>query len=324
MKMPMYAAVVIAWWVVSPVVAEERPHVLVVVGAAGTPEYEKQFRAWAERWQAAAKQGEAESTTIGLTGEDPSSEPSDDRERLRAHLEEQAGNGQQPLWIVLIGHGTFDGKRAKFNLRGPDVTPADLNEWLAGRKGLVAIIHCASCSGPFLSELSGDNRVIITATRSGHELNFARLGDYLSAAIADGKADLDKDEQTSLLEAYLVAAARVREFYMSEARLVTEHALLDDNGDRMGTPADWFRGLRPTKAAKAGAELDGGLASRLVLVASPVEQELSAEIRMERDNLERQLAALRQRKQELAEDEYLAQLEPLLVKIARLYQANVD
>jgi hypothetical protein len=149
-------------------------------------------------------------------------------------------------------------------------------------------------------------------------------GGRSAAAIVDGKADLDKDEQTSLLEAYLVAAARVREFYASEARLVTEHALLDDNGDRLGTPADWFRGLRPTKAAKEGAELDGGLASRLVLIPSGAEQRLSAETRVERDKLEQQLASLRERKKEMAEDEYLAQLEPLLVKIAQLYQAQLD
>jgi len=30
------------------------------------------------------------------------------------------------LWLVLIGHGTFDGKEAKVNLRGPDLSAADL------------------------------------------------------------------------------------------------------------------------------------------------------------------------------------------------------
>ena len=36
----------------------------------------------------------------------------------------------EPLWLVLIGHGTFDGRLAKFNLRGPDVTAGELNQWL--------------------------------------------------------------------------------------------------------------------------------------------------------------------------------------------------
>ena len=32
---------------------------------------------------------------------------------------------------MLIGHGTFDGKDAKFNLRGPDVSDEELAQWLA-------------------------------------------------------------------------------------------------------------------------------------------------------------------------------------------------
>jgi hypothetical protein len=229
------------------------------------------------------------------------------------------------VWLVLIGHGTFDGKTARFNLRGPDVSSGDLNQWLSSahrnreQPELTAIINCTSASGPFIAELSGANRVVITATRSGHEYNFARLGDYLSQAITDPQADLDKDEQTSLLEASLVASARVREFYTSETRLATEHALVDDNGDRLGTPAEWFRGLRPTKSAKDGAALDGVLAAQLVLVRSDREEQLSPELRQKRDALELKLADLRQRKSQFAEEEYLQQLEPLLVEIARLY-----
>jgi hypothetical protein len=34
----------------------------------------------------------------------------------------------------------------------------------------------------------------------------------------------------------------VAEFYEADGRLATEHALLDDNGDSLGTPADFFRG----------------------------------------------------------------------------------
>lgn len=306
--------------------ASDRPHVIVVVGAEGTPDYGQQFRTWAERWQNAAKAGQTDCEVIGL--DDASA--ATDRERLQQALAKHSQEPQRPLWLVLIGHGTFDGKTARFNLRGPDFTPADLTEWLErADKGSdqaepkpVAILNCASSSGPFLAELSGVNRVVISATRSGHEYNFARLGDYLSQAIGDATADLDKDEQTSLLEAYLVAAARVREFYASESRLATEHALLDDNGDKLGTPADWFQGLRPAKAAKEGASLDGTLASQFVLVRSSREEQLSEQQRSQRDALEKQLAELRQRKSSLPEDEYFALLEPILVELARLYAGS--
>ncbi|HEV7223310.1 MAG TPA: hypothetical protein VGN42_11460, partial [Pirellulales bacterium] len=214
---------------------QERPAVLVVVGAPGTDDYAKQFRQWAARWRQAADRGGAEFVAIGLEGEGETG----DRELLRQCLAERAQSSTAALWLVLIGHGTFDGKTAKFNVRGPDFSADELAEWLKPAERPLAIVNCASASGPFLNALSGPNRVVIAATKSGHEHNFARFGDYLSAAIADPKADLDKDDQTSLLEAFLLAAARVEEFYKEESRLATEHALIDDNGDRLGTPADW-------------------------------------------------------------------------------------
>lgn len=294
--------------------ADDHPLVVIVVGAEGTPEYGQQFRQWAERWQAAARQGMAESFTIGL--DEPAG--TSDRERLQQQLT-SAPDDQRPLWLVLIGHGTFDGKKARFNVRGEDITPEDLKGWLQAERP-TAVINCTSCSGAFLSELSAKGRVVITATRSGSEYNFARLGDYLSSAIVDPQADLDKDDQTSLLEAFLVAAAKVREFYATESRLATEHDLIDDNGDKLGTPAEWFVGLRPTKAAKDGAALDGAQARQFVLVRSDAEQKLPEDIRKRRDELELKLAELRQRKSLLEEDAYFAELETLLVELARLSQ----
>ena len=299
--------------------ADNRPSVLVVVGTEGTEEYGKQFRQWAGRWLEAAQRGEVKFIAIGL---DELGDV-DDRELLKRRLEdERQSGGSEALWLVLIGHGTFDGKAARFNLRGPDVSAAELAEWLAPIERPLAVINCASASGPFINELSGPNRVVITATKSGFEHNFARFGDYLSAAIADPKADLDKDDQTSLLEAFLLAAASVKEFYDSDARLTTEHALIDDNGDRLGTPADWFRGVRATKAAKDGASPDGLRASQFQLVASHTEQQLPLEARQRRDEIEQALAHLRQQKGNLSEDDYYGQLEPLLIELSRLYEEN--
>jgi hypothetical protein len=295
---------------------EERPAVLVVVGAPGTDDYAKQFRQWAARWRQAADRGGAEFAAIGLEKEGETG----DRELLRQCLAERGRSSPAALWLVLIGHGTFDGKTAKFNLRGPDFSASELAEWIKPVERPLAIVNCASASGPFLNALSGPNRIVITATKSGHEHNFARFGDYLSAAIADPKADLDKDDQTSLLEAFLLAAARVEEFYKEETRLATEHALIDDNGDRLGTPADWFRGLRATKVAQDGASIDGLRAGQLQLVASQGEQDLPAAARLRRDALELEIAELRRRKDAIAADEYYRALEPLLLELARLYE----
>ena len=160
----------------------------------------------------------------------------------------------------------------------------------------------------------------MTATRNGEEINYTRFGGYLSEAMADPAADLDKDGQTSLLEAFLIASRRISDFYETAGRMLTEHPLLDDNGDGLGTPADFFRGVRATTSAKAGAPLDGLRAHQWHLLRSEAEQKLTPEVRARRDAIELGIARLRQRKPSLAEDDYYQQLDALLVELARLYQ----
>jgi hypothetical protein len=301
--------------------------VVVIVGAPGTDEYGAAFNEWAAKWRDAAEKGGAEFTLIG--GEESNTESDrdaavDDRTRLKNLLDERAKqNDADSLWLVLIGHGSFDGETAKFNLRGPDVALKELAEWLTPIESTVAVIDCTSASAPLVGAASGPNRIVIAATKSGNELNYARFGQYLAEAIASSAADLDKDEQTSLLEAYLTACRGVAEFYESDSRLATEHALLDDNGDALGTPAAWFRGLRATKRAKEGASLDGLRAHQLHLVRSERESKLPPQVRQRRDEIEREIAALRDRKTELAEDAYYAQIEPLLLELAQLYASDV-
>lgn len=311
----MLLVAVVASFTGASALAADRAAVVIVVGAEGSEEFAAPFQTWAKRWQDAAKAGGADCHTIGL--DDVGQQT--DRDKLEKILGELATPISEPMWLVLIGHGTYDGKNAKFALRGPDVTPLDLRNWLRPIERSLAIIDCTSSSAPFVSELSGTGRVVVAATRSGHEYNFSRFGEYLSAAIGSPDGDLDKDQQTSLFEAFLLAASRVREFYSSDDRLVTEHAILDDNGDRLGTPADWFAGLRPTKGARDSASLDGMLSRQFILVKGQFESQLSPEARQRRADLEQQLDQLRRRKAEMTEEEYFARLEPLLVQIARLY-----
>ena len=293
-----------------------QPIVLLVVGAAGEAEYATNFARWAGLWEKASRDGGARFLSIGQTGTNAMT----DLEQLRRALSNEAAESAAELWLVLIGHGTFDGKEAKFNLRGPDLSAVDLAEWLKPFRRPVAVINCASASSPFINKLSATNRVIIAATRSGYEQNYARFGEYISSAVADPQADLDKDGQTSLLEAFLMASRRVAEFYNTEGRLATEHALLDDNGDGLGTPADWFRGIRAMKKAKEGASADGLRAHQFHLVRSEQEQMLSSGLRARRDELELAIARLRDAKGQIKEDDYYQQLEKLVVELARLYE----
>ncbi|MEW6304888.1 MAG: hypothetical protein AB1705_15540 [Verrucomicrobiota bacterium] len=289
--------------------------VIVVVGAAGEEEFGRQFIEWSNDWRKAAKEAGAECRIIGVEKSDK-----EDRDSLKALLDNESKDASAELWIVLLGHGTFDGKAAKFNLRGPDVSAEEMAGWLKPFQRPIAVINASSSSAPFINALSGHGRVVITATRSGHEQNFARFGQYFSKAIGDREADLDKDGQTSLLEAYLTAAYRVTDFYKADGRLATEHALLDDNGDGLGTPADWFRGVRAVKRAKEGAQLDGFRAHQFHLVRSEQERRMPAEMRKRRDELELAVAQLRDRKSTLPEQEYYTRLEKLLLELAKLYQ----
>jgi hypothetical protein len=297
--------------------AADRPGVVIVVSAPGTPAYDSEFHAWADRWKAAAARGSARTDEIGS---DSKSDGPTDRDRLKTVLAEQAATAGEPLWLILIGHGTFDGKEAKFNLRGPDVSDQELANWLEPAKRPLVLIDCTSASAPFLNRLSGPNRVVITATRSGDEQNYARFGRYIAEAISDIKADLDKDGQVSALEAYLAAAHRVEDYYRTRSQLASEHALIDDNGDRLGTPPDWFRGVRATRRAKGGAAPDGVRAHQIHLIPSDRERRIPSAIRRHRDELELAVAALRGQKDKLGEEAYYSRLEPLMLELGRLYR----
>ncbi len=291
--------------------------IVIVVGAGGTPEYAEQFSQWADQWNAIAEKSAASVTRIGPP--DPSDTP--DHQRLEKTIASFAANDRSPIWIVLIGHGTFSQNVAKFNLTGPDVSASEMAEWLAAIKRTVVVVDCASASGPFVNRLSGENRVIVTATKSGSEQNFARFGEFFANAISSADSDLDHDDEVSVQEAFLRASAEVRQFYESQARISTEHALIDDNGDGRGTPAKMFRGTRVIASAKDGATVDGKNASRITL--SPAENRLpftTGELQ-ERSDIERQLDELRRHKEALSENAYDAALEPLLMRLAEIYQA---
>ena len=298
--------------------AEERATVIVVAGAPGEEDYEKVFAQQLETWGKVTTQAGVKAVMIGGGAAGATS----DRERLKQALAAEAPAGPGELWLVLIGHGTFDGKEAKFNLRGQDLTAGELADWLKPFRRPLAIIDTASASAPFLIKLAGAGRVVISSTRSGNEQNYARFGKFFAEAMADPRSDLDKDGQVSLLEAFLSGSQRTTEFYKTEGRLATEHALIDDNGDGLGTPAEWFRGVRATKQAKDGATLDGARAHQFHLVRSAAEQQLSPEGRARRDALELKIGRLRETKAKLTEVKYYEELERLMLELAAVYEGT--
>jgi len=294
-----------------------QPTVILVVGAPGEDEYGQQFAEWAKTWEQVCQEAQAKTFVLGLEKSETT-----DHDLLKKVLDEAPKESLADLWLILLGHGTFDGKEGKFNLRGPDLSAAECAAWLKPFHRPVVVINCASSSGPYLNQLSRLGRVVLTSTRSGFERNYARFGEFMAKAISDPASDLDKDGQTSVLEAFLTASKGVAEFYKNEGRLATEHALLDDNGDGKGTPADWFRGIRAAKKAAEGALVDGLRAHQIHLVRSRQERDLPPEVRAQRDKRELEIAKLRDLKEKLSEEDYYRQLEPLLIDLALLYEKS--
>ncbi len=303
----------LVWCIASFLFSVQAREVLIVVGLGGEAEYQERFRenvaAWTEACQKAGVPCE-------VMGSDP--KESGLKEKLSARL---SAVGEKELWLVLIGHGTYDSRVAKFNIAGADFTPEELAGWCKPISGDLVVINTASASGPFLSALAGKKRTIITATMSANEINYCRFGEYFSKAVGGIKAaDLDNDDQVSLLEAYLYSSHQVVEFYEQAGRIATEHALIDDNGDGLGTRSEWFEGVSAVKMARDGAEPDGLRAMQQVLVPNALEKNFPPELLKTRDELETRVRLLQRKKTEMAEAEYYRDLEGLLRELALIYQ----
>lgn len=301
----------------------EQASVIIAVSEGGEAQYADAFAKWAAHWQRACDASGAKHLSIG--NDKPALDvkaSQSDHDKLKAALDAAPKDGANELWLVLLGHGTADAKDAKFNLRGDDVSVSEIAAWLKPFERPVIVVCAFSASGAWMKPLAARGRVIVTATKNGSENNYARFGGYLSQAIADPAADIDKDCETSLLEAWLTAARKTADFYKEEGRLATEHSLLEDNGDGLGTPPEWFSGVRTVKKTKDGTAPDGLRAAQIHLVHSAADRALTAEQRTQRDALERELAALRDRKGTMKEDEYFRELEALLLKIARIYRGG--
>ncbi len=284
---------------------KRRAELVLVVGAPGTTEYEASFRAQAEIWRQACAKAEITLSEIG----------NNDRaaEELKARLRQASTVTQGQLWLVFVGHGSYDGREAKFNLRGPDLTPTQLAEWCQSLKQELVMLHGGSSSAGFLPAMAGKDRIIVTGTKSADEVYYARFGEFFAQAIAgDLAADLDQDRQVTVLEAFRYGSRTVTEFYEKAERIATEHSLLEDDGDGTGTRAEIFS-THPTQAK------DGRRAGQIALVLSEDEKRLSELARKQRDKLELQLDDLKAKRSQMTETPYYEALEKLLRELSTLY-----
>ena len=302
-------------------------YAVVVSGASGGGEYADRFWDWSSKLVATLKGPlQLPRENLFFLAENPERDPSlvtaravkSELMQVIGKLESIVGPGDL-LFLLLLGHGNFDGSDYRYNLRGPDLTGAELSAILDRFPAQRIVLVCTTpASGALIPRLSRRNRVILTATKNGHEGNETVFARFFVESLHEPEADTDKSGQVSLLEAYSFTHRKVKEWYTEKNRLATEHARLDDNGDGVGT-------------ALPDAGSDEGLLATQVTLAKPIEAvspaasgpalaELEA-LQKKKLDLEASLRDLRTRKPALPSERYREQLETLLVELARTARA---
>ena len=139
---------------------------------------------------------------------------------------------------MLIGHGTFDGTAAKFNLVGPDMDSREWKASLDGNPARLVFVNTTSSSFQFVPALAGKNRIVIAATDSAAQKYATLFPQYFIEALEQGaKADNDKNGRLSVWEAFTYAGQAVKQAFEKQGTLVTERSVIDDNGDGVGKEA---------------------------------------------------------------------------------------
>ena len=293
-----------------PSAAEER-YALVVSGVSGTEKF-----AATQKTLVASLQGTLEKSlgfpadriTVLAEGSGPATLPNRDNvTRVLASLKPKL-TAEDVLLIVLIGHGTFDGAAAKFNLVGPDM---DAREWkaaLEGNAGRVIFVNTTSSSFPFIATLSGKNRIVITATDSAAQKYATMFPQYFIEALEQtAKADNDKNNRLSVWEAFAYASQAVKLAFEQKGTLVTERAVIDDNGDGVAK-----------EAAATGP--DGVLARTTFLDVSTAAEgnPALAGLDKRRIALEAEIEQLKARKGEMPAGQYEEEFERLAIELAKI------
>jgi len=290
-------------------VSAQETHLLIVAGLGGEPQYAEAFRTWSSTLHAAAeKRLGLPRSRITYLSESPELDPGrangrSTRDAIEKALGDIAGRCRpgDTLVVILFGHGSGAGEEARINLPGPDASARDFATWLVPFSlQRVVFVNTASASGDFQKVLAGKNRIILTATKSSQERNEAVFGRYFSEALSTDAADVDKNGQVSILEAFESAKAQVATEYQRERRLLTEHAVLEDGEGGALARTTFLSGRSAESAGRAADSSDPALAA----------------LEGERRALEDKVEALKVRKSDLPQDRYDAELEQLLLSLA--------
>lgn len=280
---------------------------VIAGGLGGDPDYETRFRTLTADMQKLAA-GDGVNITA-LSG------PEATKAALQAAIDRAAAAiGPDDLFILtLIGHGTWDQVEYKFNIPGPDVTAAELSLWLDRIPARQLVVLATSASGGALESLKRPNRVLVTATRSGMERNAVVFPRYWVEAFRDANADTDKSGAVSALEAFRYADKKTTDFYQTQQRLATEHAMLEDTGVREPVRAPSPDNGQGLAAATFQVVRFGKLQEAL---RDPAKQKLL----VRKEQIEQAIDKLKYEKAAMPADDYRKKLSALLLELAQIQE----
>jgi hypothetical protein len=287
---------------------------VVVSGASGGADYAAQLATWRQGIQTAltSRFGFPAAQIVQLVDETAREAgtvaSAENVRKAFTTLRGQVGKDDLVL-VVLLGHGTFDGQQAKFNLVGPDLTAADWAAMLAGVPGRLVVVNTTESSAPFLEALAARGRIVITATETAAQKYATVFPDHFVKALGDAQTDLDKNGRTSIWEVFAASSSAVARHYTEKAQLTTERAMLSDTGERTGILATATAG--PGGVAARGFYLDreAGADSADPAVRALIER---------RRALEADADALLQKKKDTDPAAWADQFEQLMIELAKV------
>lgn len=287
---------------------------IVVSGASGGPEYAAQLATWRQAIQTAltSRFGFSAAQIVQLVDETARTAgtpaTAENVRKAFATLRGQVGKDDLVL-VVLLGHGTFDGQAAKFNLVGPDLTAADWGAMLGALPGRQVIVNTTEASAPFLEALAARGRVVITATETAAQRYATVFPEYFVKALGDVQSDLDKNGRTSIWELFASSSTAVARHYSERAQLTTERAMLSDTGDKAGVQATVTTGPIGTMARSFYLDRDVASESADPAVRVLIER---------RRALENEAEAHIQKKPGTDPAAWAAEFERLMIELARV------
>lgn len=285
---------------------------LIICGASGGDKYAEQMTTWRNDLRTALInryqfKPEFVKTFVDETATSGEKGTAENVRKAFADLKKSATKDDF-VFIILFGHGTFDGQAAKFNLVGPDLTAKEWNDLLNGVPGHLAVVNTTEASFPFLESLAAKGRVVITATDSAAQKYATVFPEYFVKAVKEASSDLDKNGRTSIYEVFAAASAAVKQHYEQRGQLTTERALIDDNGDGKGREAT---ADGPDGAIARLEYLDNEVA------AASGNPELAGLIRR-RQELEQKIEEHKQLKGVMPDAEWQSQFEKMVLELAQV------